>query len=209
MREAGPRLRVGIIATIPLIERGLMAMMAGDPSLDVGVFPAGPGLDGQFSIDIALAFLADDDELHATLESLDSSLPVLCLIEDETIALPDLSNRPLGLLSADADAQSVTASIRALHQGLLVLDPVFARRLRVTQNESARIGETPRDTVSPREIQVLERIADGLPNKAIAAELGISEHTVKFHVGSLLEKLGADSRAEAVMIATRRGILRI
>ena len=101
------------------------------------------------------------------------------------------------------------ASIRAVHQGLLVLDGPFARRLRFTGETPSFGGEVQRETLTPRELQVLEQIAEGLPNKAIAAELGISEHTVKFHVGSLLEKLGADSRAEAVMVATRRGVLRI
>ena len=56
---------------------------------------------------------------------------------------------------------------------------------------------------------MLELIADGLPNKAIARELGISEHTAKFHVGSVLGKLGASSRAEAVTLATRRGLLTV
>jgi two-component system, NarL family, nitrate/nitrite response regulator NarL len=56
---------------------------------------------------------------------------------------------------------------------------------------------------------VLALVAEGYPNKAIARELGISEHTAKFHVGSLLGKLGAGSRTEAVTLATRRGILPI
>ena len=65
------------------------------------------------------------------------------------------------------------------------------------------------DELTARERQVLVLVADGLPNKAIARELGISEHTVKFHVGSLLGKLGAGSRTEAVTLATRRGILTV
>ena len=63
------------------------------------------------------------------------------------------------------------------------------------------------DVLTAREHEVLELVAAGYPNKTIARELGISEHTAKFHVGSLLSKLGAASRAEAVMIATRRGLL--
>jgi two-component system, NarL family, nitrate/nitrite response regulator NarL len=61
--------------------------------------------------------------------------------------------------------------------------------------------------LTTREREVLQLVAEGLPNKAIARELGISEHTAKFHVGSLLGKLGAASRTEAVTLATRRGIL--
>jgi DNA-binding CsgD family transcriptional regulator len=61
--------------------------------------------------------------------------------------------------------------------------------------------------LTAREREVLQLVAEGLPNKAIARQLGISEHTAKFHVGSLLGKLGAGSRTEAVTLATRRGIL--
>ena len=61
--------------------------------------------------------------------------------------------------------------------------------------------------LSPREQEVLQLVAAGLPNKAIARELGISDHTVKFHVSSLLSKLDAGSRTEAVTVATRRGLL--
>ena len=63
------------------------------------------------------------------------------------------------------------------------------------------------ETLTSREREVLLLVAEGLPNKAIARELGISEHTAKFHVGSLHGKLGAASRTEAVTLATRRGIL--
>ncbi|MBW3634805.1 MAG: response regulator transcription factor, partial [Chloroflexi bacterium] len=63
------------------------------------------------------------------------------------------------------------------------------------------------ETLTTREREVLQLVAEGLPNKAIARELSISEHTAKFHVGSLLGKLGAASRTEAVTLATRRGIL--
>jgi DNA-binding NarL/FixJ family response regulator len=61
--------------------------------------------------------------------------------------------------------------------------------------------------LTERELEVLPLLALGLPNKAVAQRLGISEHTVKFHVGAILSKLGAASRTEAVMIAARRGLL--
>jgi DNA-binding CsgD family transcriptional regulator len=61
--------------------------------------------------------------------------------------------------------------------------------------------------LSSREHQVLELVADGLSNKLIAERLGLSEHTAKFHVRSLLDKLGADTRADAVARAARRGLL--
>jgi DNA-binding NarL/FixJ family response regulator len=63
------------------------------------------------------------------------------------------------------------------------------------------------EALTPREIQVLELLAQGLPNKAIAARLGISDQTVKFHVSSISGKLGAANRTDAVRRAVRRGLI--
>ena len=71
----------------------------------------------------------------------------------------------------------------------------------------ATSGERHQSSLSTREREVLDLIARGMPNKQIAAKLGISSHTVKFHIGSLLVKLGAASRAEAVTLGARRGEL--
>lgn len=63
------------------------------------------------------------------------------------------------------------------------------------------------EALTPREVQVLELVADGLPNKAIAARLGVSDETVKFHLGSIFGKLGASNRTDAVRLALRRGLV--
>jgi two-component system, NarL family, nitrate/nitrite response regulator NarL len=90
--------------------------------------------------------------------------------------------------------------------GLIVLDPTVAGATGIHAHaRTSPAGES----LTAREREVLELVAAGLPNKAIARELGISEHTAKFHVGSLLGKLGAGSRTEAVTLATRRGLLPI
>ena len=70
-------------------------------------------------------------------------------------------------------------------------------------------GDGPAVTLSPRESEVLRQVAGGQTNKAIALLLGISEHTVKFHLGSAMTKLGAASRAEAVALAIRRGLISV
>lgn len=70
-------------------------------------------------------------------------------------------------------------------------------------------GDGPAVTLSPRESEVLRQVAGGQTNKAIALLLGISEHTVKFHLGSAMTKLGAASRAEAVAVAIRRGLISV
>jgi len=66
---------------------------------------------------------------------------------------------------------------------------------------------TPVEELTPRERHVLQLLAEGLPNKAIADRLGISEHTVKFHVSAIMSKLGAQSRTEAVTRAARLGLI--
>ena len=63
------------------------------------------------------------------------------------------------------------------------------------------------EPLTPREIEVLQLLAEGLPNKSIAARLGISDQTVKFHVASICAKLGATNRTQAVRLAVRRGII--
>jgi RNA polymerase sigma factor (sigma-70 family) len=78
-----------------------------------------------------------------------------------------------------------------------------------TQRSSALDSESLIEHLTPREREVLELVAEGLSNRAIAERLGNSEHTVKFHVSSLLGKLGAVTRAELVGIAIRRGLIMI
>ena len=117
---------------------------------------------------------------------------------------PGLSGAPVAYLPSDVDAAALAAAVRAAAAGLIVLDPTVAGATGV--HAHARTSESA-ETLTAREREVLLLVAEGLPNKAIARELGISEHTAKFHVGSLLGKLGAASRTEAVTLATRRGIL--
>jgi DNA-binding CsgD family transcriptional regulator len=72
---------------------------------------------------------------------------------------------------------------------------------------SRQAPEAPVEALTAREQQVLQLLASGLSNKLIAVQLGISEHTAKFHVNSILGKLGAQSRAEAVAQAVRLGMI--
>jgi DNA-binding NarL/FixJ family response regulator len=72
---------------------------------------------------------------------------------------------------------------------------------------TAAFGEPLAESLTAREIEVLELIAEGLPNKAIAARLGISDQTVKFHASSIQGKLGAANRTDAVRRAVRRGLV--
>jgi DNA-binding NarL/FixJ family response regulator len=88
----------------------------------------------------------------------------------------------------------------------MVLDPAFGQVL-AARGPELEVGEAALEPLTQREQEVLELLALGLANKGIARRLGISEHTVKFHVGSILAKLEVGSRTEAVSVAARRGLL--
>jgi DNA-binding CsgD family transcriptional regulator len=108
-----------------------------------------------------------------------------------------------GFLGDDASPAQVDAALRAVAQGLIVRSPTQSRAMRSPAFSAAQEADA-RTLLTPREAQVLDAIADGLTNKAIARRLGISLHTVKFHVESVFRKLGAGTRAEAVARAVER-----
>ena len=104
-----------------------------------------------------------------------------------------------GALARDADPRQIDAAVRAVAAGLIV------RSADVAQGGFAALEETERDgLLTPRELEVLNAIGDGLTNKEIARRLAISPHTVKFHVEALFRKLGARTRTEAAAKAWER-----
>jgi DNA-binding NarL/FixJ family response regulator len=112
------------------------------------------------------------------------------------------------VLPRESTASEIHSAIQAVVNGLILLDPEIAQNLagsvRGERNESS--AEMIED-LTAREIQVLRLLAEGLGNKEIAARLGISDHTAKFHISSILAKLGASSRTEAVTIGIRMGLV--
>jgi DNA-binding NarL/FixJ family response regulator len=116
----------------------------------------------------------------------------------------------VGLLSREATVEEIVAAISAAAGGLLSLDRRLAGTLWTSPEpvvRTAERGTAVEEPLTTREHEVLQLVAEGLPNKIIAARLKVSEHTVKFHVSSIMLKLGAASRTEAVTAAARRGLL--
>jgi DNA-binding NarL/FixJ family response regulator len=104
----------------------------------------------------------------------------------------------------------IVAAIAAAAEGLVVLDVTGAAALlSFSGMVSRRDSETLIEALTPRELEVLRLVTAGLGNKEIASRLAISEHTVKFHVASIMGKLGATSRTEAVTVAIRHGLIMI
>lgn len=133
--------------------------------------------------------------------------PVIVALCDEPAKFWTSASRTLGLRAAlpcGATADELVAAVRAVHAGLLVLHPEALM--------PARMGDVAVSTGAPltsREREIVELMADGANNRIIASRLAISRHTVKFHVASILAKLGARSRTEAVVLALRRGLLAV
>jgi DNA-binding NarL/FixJ family response regulator len=112
-----------------------------------------------------------------------------------------------GYVLKDSDADDVAAAVRAAHRGEMQLDPLVARRLMSPLREGRRID--PIAELTSRELDVLRLVAVGKPNKEIAAELAISERTVRTHVSRILRKLHLSSRTQAALWAVREGLVEV
>jgi DNA-binding NarL/FixJ family response regulator len=111
------------------------------------------------------------------------------------------------ILPSDIPSDQLVAGLEAAAAGLVVLHPAEVDSMfPAAQPASSPLAELM-EPLTPRESEVLQMLASGLPNKEIAARLTISEHTVKYHVASILGKLGAVSRTEAVTLGIRRGLV--
>ena len=211
-------LRVVVIAAYPAVRAGLAALLAEDPFL-LPVEPLGMSGRRQAQAEqellepIPAAIVVDlnglPDHRLDDLSDAYPGVPFVLLGGNPASDGPGLGGEPIAYLSQEADGATLSAAVRGVGQGLTVLDPslVVAANL----HAHPEIGPAPdtSEVLTAREREVLTLVADGYPNKAIARELGISEHTAKFHVGSLLAKLNAGSRTEAVTVATRRGLLTV
>ncbi|MBA2754287.1 MAG: response regulator transcription factor [Chloroflexia bacterium] len=121
-----------------------------------------------------------------------------------------VEERPAAVLPPEIDPGRLVLAIHAVSAGFVLGEPerlALRSRHPVTASPAGSTGGV--SPLTGRELEVLGLIAEGAPNKAIARDLAITEHTVKFHVGSILDKLDAGSRTEAVTKATRRGLLTI
>jgi two-component system, NarL family, response regulator YdfI len=152
------------------------------------------------------------EELVETLEETGTvrSARIILLIDRATAMWVNQAMRTgvAGILPADVDAEQLSKALDAVATGLVVVHPRELQALRSFQNSANRFLESV-EALTAREREVLEMLAQGLGNKEIATRLKISDHTVKFHVGSILGKLGAATRTEAVSIALRRGLILI
>jgi NarL family two-component system response regulator LiaR len=136
---------------------------------------------------------------------------VLTSFLDDERLLPAIQAGAAGYLLKNAEPAQLARAVREAYDGGAVIDPTVAARLvRAIASGPIATGSStsdPTNTLTAREREVLELIAGGRSNKRIALELGISEKTVKTHVGHVLAKLGVTDRTQAAMLAVRQGLV--
>jgi len=199
----GRPIRLAICARAPAVRAGLRVLLAhaGFEVVDE-LSPQELAREAPIGADVLMIELSSGDgDLRAALQRELREMPAVVLVEGGGAAPPAAGR---AWLPADASEEAIAAAVAGVSAGLAILDPSLP-----AGGDDAISGGSDGDAVSvtERELEVLALLAVGLSNKAIAHELGISEHTVKYHVGSLLSKLDAQSRTEAVTVAARRGLL--
>jgi len=208
--------RVVIGASSAFVRSTLVSVLNENPAFQ---------LIGSFSVEQAFAQLEDlqpdvvlldldppaDDVMSIGLESLGEPLSAtLVILTDDFekfLASDALRSGVRAILPRDAKPEEIYAAIQASVAGLVVIHPDALDSLLPADAEKQSELDPSDHILTPREIEVLRMIAEGLGNKEIASKLGISDHTVKFHISSTFAKLGASNRAEAVTLGIRLGLI--
>lgn len=206
--------RVLVIAPALAVRAGLRALLSTDRGIEVvGEAVVLSGFDPHLS-SVDVLVVAASHGYPTDLQSVlaESATTGILMLVDDPLPVdwerPQLHGRAWGLLPLDSSVEDLTAAVHAISAGLFagapaLIEPLLDRRRSMVNEDIERLVEPLTD----REIEVLQLLSQGLANKQIAAALGISEHTVKFHISGIYAKLGAASRTEAVRQGVRQGLI--
>jgi DNA-binding NarL/FixJ family response regulator len=218
--DAARPIRVVVADDHPVVREGLRSFLASRPGMAV----VGEAADAdavvvvaeQLRPDVVLVdLMMPGRELHDGIEAIDRlrQLPspprtlVLTSFAGDDKVLPALRAGAAGYLLKDVDPADLEAAIRTVHRGGALLAPSVATRVLDQATGSRPSPEQERlDEVTPREREVLALLGRGLSNRQIAADLYVSEKTVKTHVSSILTKLRVADRTQAALFAVRQGL---
>jgi DNA-binding NarL/FixJ family response regulator len=205
-------LRVLLVADDLLVRTGLASLLSAYDTLRVVGQSSGQRLGDDIDVfrpHVILWDLGWTSEPARRLAALvDNPLPTLALLGDSALAgqaAAALSRCGVyGVLQRDAAPVTLVTALNAVGGGLVVFSPLAAEALAVP---GAAAPDALAEALTTRETEVLQLMAQGLTNKAIGLRLGITDHTVKFHVNAIMTKLSAQSRTDAVIRATRAGLV--
>ncbi|MFN6541391.1 MAG: response regulator transcription factor [Nostoc sp. EkiNYC01] len=207
-------IQVMVVATSHVVRAGLSAVVTTNPRLTV--VGSASDLDiltrevGQLQPDVVLVDLSGNLQQSVwekllVIQEDQYPLAMIVIVEDlDSIDLETaLRSGIRGILPSTSTESEIVAAVEAIASGLLVLHPDAVELLSIRE----KVVTNPVQSLTPREIEVLVMLGSGLGNKAIAKRLHISEHTVKFHLSSIFQKLSVSSRTEAVAVGIRLGLI--
>jgi two-component system, NarL family, response regulator YdfI len=217
--SGGSMIRVFVVAASPVVRAGLSAVVATSSKLTV--IGSASDLDAltrefeQLQPDVLLLDVSGHfQELlwEKLLSSQQQQYPPIVVLTDELDSIDLEAALRAGvrsILPSTSTESEIVAAVEAIALGLVVLHSDTIEFLLPLKESSVREKDTahPVQGLTPREIEVLQMLGSGLGNKAIAKRLNISDHTVKFHVSSIFQKLGVSTRTEAVTVGVRLGLI--
>jgi len=212
-------IRILVADDHPVVRDGLTAMLATQPDFQV----VGEAANGDQVVQMAALLEVDIVLLDLEMPGMDGVEALQALQSQHTeiraivFTAFDTDERILGALKAGAQGyllkgaprEELFRAIRVVSEGGSLLQPVVASKLLQHMSAQADKGPSAFESLTEREMEVLRLLGQGKPNKEIAETLVITERTVKFHVSSILAKLGAGNRTEAVMIAAQQGLIEL
>src|SRR6266852_799136 len=212
-RTGGGAIRIAVAATSAVRRAGLESIIRSHAESHLaGSFGTMAGLASFARSDDLDVIVIDSDSIHDLLLEPTSDAAIVLLTEvshARSISLL-LRSGVRAILSRESDPDDVLSAIYAAYDGLVLLSTPAAESLAAVYGDQPLEPEAElSEEITSRETDVLRMLAEGLVNKDIAARLGISEHTVKFHISSILDKLGASTRTEAVTLGIRHGLIPI
>src|SRR5258708_4153764 len=210
-RDSGGAIRIAVAATSAVRRAGIEKMVRREPEFQVDrSFGVVAGvLSSVRSTGVDVVVIDSDSIQGVSLEATSSAAIVLITeVSDGRSISRLLRSGVRAILSRESDADNILSAIYAAYDGLVLLNITAAESLAAVYGDHPLEVESElSEEITARETDVLRMLAEGLVNKDIATRLGISEHTVKFHISSILDKLGASTRTEAVKLGIRAGII--
>lgn len=209
-KNGSGKLQVLLASASAVRRRGLESLVKSVPSFKlVGSLSSTQAISPratELRPDVAMVDVDRESSLALSTRFL---FPVVILIDDPD---PNWMAQALRLgakaiLNRDAGPEEIVSAVKAAHCGLVALSAEISHKMAERFPAPSPKNDLPIEELTARELEVLVMLAEGLGNGQIADRLGVSDHTIKFHISSILDKLGASTRTEAVTMALRMGLI--